>query len=69
MNGFVHMKWDVEKQKFQADLLAVRAHEMWLQLPKEFDGYQISCKNSVVEQEGNLYRIRMEENGSVIITL
>ncbi len=74
-NGLIDMDWDMrdldkkdlEKKRFTATLKAIRGHETYLQLPKGLDTVAFICENCSVLQEGELYKIQMEENGKLKI--
>lgn len=67
MNGTISMSWDVEHNRFEAHLQAIRDHEVWLQLPEEFSGYEIVREDCIMEEAEGLYRIRLHENECITI--
>lgn len=69
MNGTIGMSWDTKRNRFEAKLQAIRAHEIRLQLPNEFSGYTISCCSSEAETCGEFYKVKMAKDGIVRIGL
>lgn len=73
-DGYVTMRWSVEKQRFFAELKAVRAHAFCLQLPKEFSGYRIAGRQAtarMADEAGSaaegMVQVSMEKDGVLTI--
>lgn len=66
-DGCADMQWDIRNGSFKAELTAVRAHRMYVQLPGEFSGYLL---NGVpwTAQENGLYLLEMAEGDTATVT-
>ena len=69
VNGMLNMQWDVQKNSFCAVLKAERAHKLWIQLPKEFTGYQFETTDCSIKRDGELFCLEMGKQATIKITV
>ena len=66
-NGLVDMSWDLEAGTFRASLRAIRAHTVWLQLPKYAADCELEKKHCQCSREDGLFRLEMQTDGVLVI--
>ena len=66
-DGWVNMQWDIARPSFRATLTAIRDHQMYVQLPREFSGYLLNGQSWTPEENG-LYFLTLGEGAAAQIT-
>ena len=67
VNGYVDFSWNKKQGELQIALYAIRKHVMYMQLPDFIKDCSFTCKNCSVEKIGDLYKISMEPDASLLI--
>ena len=61
------MQWDIARHSFRVTLTAIRDHQMYVQLPREFSGYLLNGQSWTPEENG-LYFLTLDKGCAAQIT-